>query len=90
MGLFSGERAEHGRSFSAPFNVIKNLSFIIFALTSLPGNAWSADSYLAVPPAESSRFLLLERPDPGRISAVEEEDAVGAEPDLDAMAPVSY
>jgi hypothetical protein len=47
------------------------------------------DSYIAVPPSESSRFLLLDRPDPGRISAVE-DDAAGAEPDLDALTPANY
>ncbi len=79
-----------GRSFGAPFNVTKNLSIIFFALTALHGTALGADSYTAAPPSESSRFLLLERPDPDRISVVEEEDAAGADPDLDALAPASY
>jgi hypothetical protein len=56
-----------------------------------PGLAWSEDSYLAAPPAETGRFLLLDRPDPGRLlDTGEEKGPAGTEPDLGELKPMDY
>jgi len=72
-------------------SVKKILRLLFTTLTLLPGLAWSGEPFLAVPSTDTARFLLLDRPDPARLTTTgDEEDHGAAEPDLDAIRPVEY
>ena len=71
--------------------VKKSLRLLFIFLTLLPGLAWSGESYLASPSTGTARFLLMDRADPDRLlSAGEEDDLTGAEPDLGGIMPLNY
>ena len=74
-----------------PVKVKKNLLALSLLLTLPPGLAWSAESYLAAPSTGTSRFLLLDRPDPGRLLITgDEKDLAGTEQDLGDVKPPDY
>ncbi|HOW90355.1 MAG TPA: hypothetical protein PL037_08725, partial [Elusimicrobiales bacterium] len=68
----------------------KILSRILFILALLPGISRGEDPYIAPPEAGSSRFLLLDRPDPSRISASGDETGGETGPELDPGSGVNY
>ena len=75
-----------------PLEIVKKkLRLLFIPLILLPGFAWSAEPYLETPSTGTARFLLLDRPDPGRLITTGEEEEPGeGEHDFDTITPTEY